>query len=411
MSLSADGRYLALALDAATLQIFDLSSRKPIGLRTIPEILEPFTFVSYLPSGSNILTGSADGFVRSWNATGEVLLWANASASQSDHPEVVNPVRTLAVSKSGSRLVVGFKDGLVEIWDTSTQKRDASESLDSIPIRRVVISPDDKTIAFQGGESFIEMLSLDNDAQSARVDGTLPRGNPISADNALIAVQQRDTLNLFSLSVTSPQSQFMLYDVPPHGSVNFSPDSKIITAYVNGVTHYWSTSTGLELELKDSQSPPKDKCQVVSRRNGDFLFAGSNLGILYADAYLESFCSIKRNARATSEEFLLDGSIIAQSLQNKLVETWDLRKSDLRPVTELQTPGDVLDVTISKDGKLLAAASAGGSIEVYNFESMQLIKIIDLKTGPVYQVLFSNDGRYLISGSSDGTLRFFGLYP
>jgi len=42
---------------------------------------------------------------------------------------------------------------------------------------------------------------------------------------------------------------------------------------------------------------------------------------------------------------------------------------------------------------------------------MQLIKIIDLKTGPVFQVLFSNDGRYLISGSSDGTLRFFGLYP
>ncbi len=409
MSISSDGKYLALALDVATLQVFDMSSRKPIGLSAIPEILDPFTFVSYLPSGSNILTGSADGFVRSWNATGKVLLWANTSASQSDHPEIVNPVKTLAVSKSGSKLVVGFKDGLVEIWDTSTQKRNVSQSLNSNPVRRVLISPDDKTIAFQGGESFVELLSLDNDAQTARVDGTLPRGNPISPDNALIAVQQRDTLNLFSLSITSLQSKSVLHDVPPSGSVNFSPDGKIVTSFTNNAFHYWSTSSGLE--LKENSTTYDVNCQIVYHRDGTFLFASSNLGILYSDANLKPFCRIRRNSRATSEEFLPDGSIIALSLQNELVETWDLRNSDPRPVKELQTAGDVLDVTISKDGKLLAAASAGGSIEIYNFETMQLIKIIDLKTGPVYQVLFSNDGRYLISGSSDGTLRFFGLYP
>jgi WD40 repeat protein len=253
------------------------------------------------------------------------------------------------------------------------------------------------------------MLSTENATQAARVDGTLPRGNPISPNNDLIVIQQRDTLNLFSLSPTSPQSTFVLYDVPPRGSVNFSPDGKVITAFTNSVFHYWSTSSGAE--LKESSIKRERECQAVYRRDGTFLFASSNLGIVYSDANLTPFCSIRRNPRAISEEFLPDGSIIALSLQNKLVETWDLHKSDPRPPKELQTDGDVLDVTISKDGKLLAAASAGGSIEIYNFETMQLIKIIDLKTGPVYQVLFSNDGRYLISGSSDGTLRFFGLYP
>jgi len=409
MSLSSDRKYLALALDVATLQVFDMSTKKVLNVSTIPKSLDSFTFVTYLPSDSNILTGSADGFVRSWNATGSVLLWANTSASQSDHPEIVNPVKALAVSKTGSKLVVGFRDGLVEIWDISTQKREVSKALVSIPIQRVVISPDDKTIAFQGGESFVEILSLSNDSQSSRVDGTLPRGNPISPDNTLIAIQQRDTLNLFSLSNVSPQSKFVLYDVPPRGSVNFSPDGNIVTAFSNGVFHYWSTSSGVE--LKEISTKREIECQAIYRRDGTFLFASSNLGILYSDANLKPFCSIRRNARATSEEFLPDGSIIALSLQNQLVETWDLRNSEPRPLKELQTPGHVLDVTISTDGKLLAAASAGGSLEIYNFETMQLIKIIDLKSGPVFQVLFSNDGRYLISGSSDGTLRFFGLYP
>jgi WD40 repeat protein len=133
MSLSSDGKYLALALDVATLQVFDMSTKKVLNLSTIPKSLDSFTFVTYLPSDSNILTGSADGIVRSWNATGSVLLWANTSASQSDHPEIVNPVKALAVSKTGSKLVVGFKDGLVEIWDISTQKREASKALVSIP--------------------------------------------------------------------------------------------------------------------------------------------------------------------------------------------------------------------------------------------------------------------------------------
>jgi serine/threonine protein kinase len=409
MSLSSDGRYLALALDVATVQVFDIASRESISVSVIPDILDPITFVSFLPSSSNILTASTDGFVRNWNATGEVLIWQQTSASQEANPATTNPIKAFAVSQDGSKLVAGFKDGLVEIWDTSTQKRVVSQSLISIPIRRVTISPDDKTIGFQGGDSFVEILSMTDDTQSARVEGTLPRGNPISPNNDLIVVQQQNTLNLFSLSATEPRSVFVLYDVPPFGSVKFSPDGKFVTAFSNNVFHYWSTSTGAA--LKQSAIKRENQCQSVYRRDGTFLFASSNIGILYSDAHLTPFCGVRRHERALAEDFLADGSIMAMSLQNGLVETWDLRQNDPRPPKELQTDGDALDVTISKDGKLLAAASAGGSIEIYSFETMQLLKIIDLKTGPVNQVLFSNDGRYLIAGSSDGTLRFFGLYP
>jgi WD40 repeat protein len=68
-------------------------------------------------------------------------------------------------------------------------------------------------------------------------------------------------------------------------------------------------------------------------------------------------------------------------------------------------------VAISADGKLLATASASGAIEIYNLEPWKHLKTLQLQTGPVHQVLFSNDGKYLIAGFADGTLRFFGIYP
>jgi WD40 repeat protein len=59
----------------------------------------------------------------------------------------------------------------------------------------------------------------------------------------------------------------------------------------------------------------------------------------------------------------------------------------------------------------LAAASGGGAIEIYNLRTGALIKTLETRTGAVYQVLFSNDGKYLIAGLADGTIRFFGLQP
>jgi WD40 repeat protein len=77
----------------------------------------------------------------------------------------------------------------------------------------------------------------------------------------------------------------------------------------------------------------------------------------------------------------------------------------------MQAPGDVLDVTVSTDGTLLATASDSGTIEIYDVGTMTRLKTLGLKTGSIHAILFSTDGRYLIAGCADGTLRFFGLYP
>ena len=432
MSLSADNRYAAVALNQGVIEIWDLYNKTIDKKIEVPESEKTaFTFITYLPNESNILTGSEDGFIRLWSISGSTQIWEKTSANQFDHPNEVNAVKTAVVSDNGTILVVGFADGLVEVWDLTditnqSPRVTASKALGSTPIKGVIISADDQVIAYQGGNSFVKLLSIANDSQSAQISGRLPRGNPISPDSKMIGIIQiedtKNIINLHSLSPTAPQSMFKLYNFPitasvndmVNGSISYSPDNNMLTAFAGGDFKYWSTSSGLE--LKESLPKREDKCYAIYRQGKDgkpdiFIVAGSENGVIYSDTNLKYFCQAPRNPRTISEKFLPDGSIIALSLQNQLIEVWNANNTEQKIETEIKTPGDVLDVTISNNGKLLATASVGGAIEIYNLETMELIKILDLRTAPINQVLFSNDGKYIISGSSDGTLRFFGLYP
>lgn len=432
MSLSSDHRYLALALNEATIEIWDLFAKQKIHTIADPRLLgTPFNFITFLPNESTILTGSEDGFVRTWSVSGSTPLLEITSANQSDHPEAVNAVKSVSVtksgSKSGSKFVVEFANGLIEIWDTtlSSQLRVTTKELGTTPIKRLAISPDDQLLALQhndqllalqGNDPYVEVLALADDSQKIKISGTLPRGNPISPDSAMISIVPNDNLkllNLYTLAsplpTTTPEPQFKLYDFPVFGSVSYSADGNMLTAFAGSIFNYWSTSSGRE--LKESLPKRARLCHTIYRRNGSFIAAGSENGVISLDANLNYFCQIPRNPRVTSEKFMLDGSIIALALQNQRLEIWDARNGDQKQEITIQTSGDVLDVAISKDGQLLAAASEGGAIEIYNLETLGSIKTLEVLTGPVNQVIFTNDGKYLIAGTDDGTLRIFGLHP
>ncbi|MCK6539605.1 MAG: WD40 repeat domain-containing protein, partial [Anaerolineales bacterium] len=408
--LSSDDQYLAVSLNRsnATIQIWDWRAKAITNTITDARDVIPFSHIAYLPNGQNIVTGSADGIVRVWNALGTDKVWETPSADQDGNPIKRDPVDALSIAKSGTQFAVMFENGIVEIWDLALQSRKTSRDFRYEEIKRVVLSPDDRLVVFQGGDSFVEILSVANSAEYARIPGILPRGNPISPDSRMIAVKSGD-LNLYTLSPTESTSLFTLYDFPINGSVNYTPDGNILTAYAGGILKYWSTSSGLE--LNPSLTRRESRCLIIFRRDDSFLSASSEIGVIYASDNLGPFCQITRGPRTTSEKFLPDGSIIALSSGNQVIQLWDQRTGGQRTEIESLAPGGILDAAISADGKLLAAASVGGTIEIYDLESHNLVKSLELKTGPIYHVAFSNDGKYVVTGSADGTVRFFGLQP
>lgn len=414
MALSVDNHYLALALDESTIEIWDAFAGQRVNTIKDPSILKAFTHVSFLPNQTTILTGSADGFVRAWNIAGSSPLWEITSAAQYDFPGMINPVRSMVVTKDGSRFVIGFVDGLVEDWDLVSRTRKAAKALGTLPIRRAAVSPNDRLLVLQGGDEYVEILDIADGLQNARISGTLPRGYPISPDNTMVGivpVARLKELELYSLSATAPEKLFTLFDFPVFGLVNYSPDNNLLTSfgYKDNVFSYWSVVSGRE--LKEGLPKRINECYAIFRRDGSFLSAASSNGVVYTDDNLDFFCNTRRSTYAISEEFLPDGSIIVTSLLNRRMEVWNAHTDGQRHEITVQTPGDILDVAVSQDGKLLAGASQSGTIEIYSLETLTHIRTLYLSTGPVNQVLFTHDGKYLVVGLEDGTLRIFGLHP
>jgi WD40 repeat protein len=406
LSISSDGSSVAVALNNATVEIWDLRQGTLINTIKDAQIVEPFTFIDFLPNNQLVLTGSSDGSVRVWNALGPERIWETSINSQSEAPTRSGPIKTIAVSKSGTKFVVMSEEGTIEVWDLSNQEVEVSQRWKYQPIERLAISPNDQLLAIQAGSVSVEIWSLLTNRSKTQFSGEVPRGNPFSPDSQNILIY---TGNLDLYSLTTLQQIFTFYDFPIKGSVRFLLDSELIAASSNSDITYWSTSSGREL-LASSEKRAAN-CRVIYRRDGSLLAAGSANGIIDSEKNLEHFCNVPRGTRTTSEDFLPDGSLIALSLENQTVELWDLRSGGQKITLKGESPGDMLDVAVSPNGELLAAASASGKIEIYDLASTELIQTLDLHSAEINRLLFSNDGKYIISGSTDGTVRLFGLYP
>jgi serine/threonine protein kinase/WD40 repeat protein len=401
IGLSPNNRYLAAAMNDSTIRIWDVKTGAIASEIKVNRLATDFTFVDFLPNSETIVTGSADGYVRLWNISGDEPLWEVGSA------EVRRQITSLALSGNGAQIAVMFDDGIVEIWNLSSRQKDAFADWSYSPIRRVVISPDDRALAYQLNRDFVEIVTINNATRTTRLTGTLPQGSPISAENKLVIMprNQADQLHLYSLPVSTTQEPMILHNYPGNGSVSFSPDSRILVAGSNRALSFWSISSGLE--LKASTSKVINQCQVIY--GNSFVAAGSELGIIFFEDNLPFFCQFADNPNGITDTILPDGSMIVQALRNHLVEIREVEHSDQKFQAKTLSDSDTEAIAISKRGELLAVGSVSGAIEIYDLETMRLLRILELNTGPVHHLLFSNDGKYIIAGSSDGTLRFFGI--
>jgi WD40 repeat protein len=68
----------------------------------------------------------------------------------------------------------------------------------------------------------------------------------------------------------------------------------------------------------------------------------------------------------------------------------------------------VLSVAFSRDGKTLVSGSADGTVRLWDMATRQQIgDPLTTDAGMVHSVAFSPDGKTLVSGSADGTARLW----
>lgn len=372
---------------------------------------------------------SADGKLLASRTVSEVCLWDTTSGSLQRAIKPLDWVTCLAFSPDCEVLAGGGKE--IHLWNTVTGALQRTWKGHLPETHSLAFSPDGSLLASGGKQDGTVNLW---DPTTGALQGTLWDPSPgfiyvkFSPDSKLLVSGGHDdnTCKLWDMT-TRTLKQTLEGHSDWIRSVDFTPDSKLIISGSGDKTiKIWDITTGTVRQTLEGHSSFVNS--VACSPQGGLLASGGNFdrAIKLWDMTIKPPQETQDHTRdVCSIALSSDGKIVASSSRYLTVNLWDAVTGDLKQTLGSSTgPGqsqDGLSVVFSPDGKLVAAwapadrGALGGRPGASN--SRKIIEVWDTATGGlnvleghsdfVVFVGFSTNGRQIISGSHDQTIRIW----
>ena len=422
LAFSADGKKLASGSTDKTVNLWDTDTGELIA--TFTGHLNGIVALSFSPDGSTLASGSTDGTIKFWNTeTGELL-----PIRITEHTKWVKAV---SFSEDNSALVSVAFNGIIDFWDLNTsQKTGSQNAVHSDLLRSSVFSPDGSTLASVGAKAtmFFEtggsgLPSLSTQMANPRVqltetrtgrelatlneeDGVIDPGNSMafSPDGKTVAfdssgkiyVWNTETGNSINISVIDEENvpenpnnadgngdfpfppDMMLHHIMPSiSALVFSADGKkLISGNMSGKVQMWDTETGVALA---PFLAGQDMEKAVKGGPGNFTVTYHD--IIEALAFSSNGT---RLAVASNQKIRLLGSSKQPPLKN--------------------APRGATSLAFSPDDTVLLVGLRNGSIELFDLTTGEKTTTLNGHTATVGTLIFSSDGKTLVSTGQDGTI-------
>ena len=95
-----------------------------------------------------------------------------------------------------------------------------------------------------------------------------------------------------------------------------------------------------------------------------------------------------------------DGSTLASGSWDKTVKLWDTKtREEIATLGRIENEGSITSVAFHPDGSLLAVGTIAGNVALWDVESRTISRMSQGHTSWVTTLVFSSDGRTLVSGS------------
>ncbi len=431
LTLSPDGKTLAITSDGKTIQLIDID--KGTVLRSLAHQHVVFA-AAFSPDGRLLAAGGYDSegntyFARIWQvAGGKELRRCNSGAGG---------IRTLAFSPDGTILAGGGDDGRLRLWEAASGKEKRVFPADGRGLRSVAYAPDGRTVA--AAAASIHLYDPTTGEERLRIDRQAS-GLHFSADGRTLTAAVAGAIyrwNAVTGRLLTPQAA----GDSGVDQIVVTPDGrKVITRDQEGKAHVWDAATGEHLRRLDvawqrgialssdgrylawSVADPSVKFKDPEDANSIYTGKRIRLYDLGADKLLDLFPGFKGDAHSLT--FTADGkTLVSVDHRDGGVRLWDVAGGTERRMFRAlpadkkpSRPYSIWRPVLSPDGKTLAVdhqrddntTAFFGSAVVRLWDVASGKKLHEL-TGHVNQVLdlaFSPDSRLLVScGENPSDLR------
>jgi WD40 repeat protein len=404
LAFTADGAKLASAAEDKLIALWDLDSGQHLG--TLEGHTDRIPDLIWHPDGDVLVSAGWDTTARVWDTTKlEPIILLNSHAPQ---------VFALAFSKDGKWLACADSANKIHIWSFADKKTIHVLSDNETQVRQLAFSPDGKLLAC-GGES---VIYLRNPMQGKIPEGEQPQAGQsmamsLSPDGKRIAINGSSGLRVWDAEAR--QSLLLLEEEEPVHALAHSPDGKWIAGGTDTHVRIWEAATGNPHTVCEGLKAPVTKLAFAP--DSKTLAAGSQQETdvwLFSPETGEAVLLIPDplNGSAVWDlAFHPEGRLLAVAAVNQLatsgssggISVWDVK--DRKPHVEML--GGCTCLAFHPSGKQLASGTVDPLICVWDFETRELIKDLAGHDETINIVVFSPDGKWLVSGSDDLTLRFW----
>ena len=319
------------------------------------------------------------------------------------------PINDLSLARDGRRLATACADGTVEIWDLDRRERHVLGG-HAGAVSAVDWSPDGSRLASGGVDGTVRLWGADG----APLDAGSPRASEVmgvgfSPDGAELASLHADgRLVVGPASGAEPQRRRELGTaIVVNGALAFSPDGTRLAVPTPAALLVLDATTLATVATLVGNGAP---LRAAFSRDGALLAVAGSLSDtrVWRTTDFTPLTQLTGEGADQWDVALLAGGTRALVADDGFVRLWDVQAG--RAIGRMDTTTSyVRYIALSADESLLALALESGQVSLWRFRAMPIAVTLHGHEGPIMAPLLTRDGRLLVSGGYDTTVRIWDL--